>query len=159
LAVKVASEELNGIVTLAGVGRAGTLELNPTTTGPLVAAPLSLTVHVVNPAEDREVGVQAREVRVTGVATAMLPPVAERGMGYPATDEPKVPLTPIDIGLAFGASVTLTTATLPSGIVFVLSPLVRQIYALAPPAQLIVLPADVRIGPGATEKFVTLAAG
>jgi hypothetical protein len=159
VAVKVEREEPNGMVTLAGTGRAGTLELNPTTTGPLVAAPLRLTVHVVTPAEDREAGIHARDVKLTGVATAMLPPVAERGTGYPARDEPKVPLTPMDIGLAFGASVTVTTATLPSGIVFMLSPLVRQMYALAPPAQLIVLPADVSIGPGATEKLVILAAG
>ena len=66
---------------------------------------------------------------------------------------------PMDIELAFGESVTVTTATLPSAIVFVLSPAVRQMYELAPPMQLIVLPADVSAGPAVTEKLVTLAAG
>jgi len=47
VAVKVALEELNGIVTLAGTDGAVTLELNPTTTGLLVAAALRPTVHVV----------------------------------------------------------------------------------------------------------------
>ena len=159
VAVKVALEEFSGIVTLAGTGREGRLELNPTTTGPLVAAALRPTVHVVAPPEDREVGAHTRELKVAGAATAMLPPVAETAMGYPATDAPKAPLTPMDIEPAFGASVTVTTATLPSGIVFVLSPFVRQMYALAPPTQLIVLPADVSTGPGVTEKLVTLAAG
>jgi hypothetical protein len=159
VAVKVALEEFSGIVTLAGTGREGRLELKPTTTGPLVAAALRPTVHVVAPPEDREVGVHTREVKVTGAATAMLPPVAETGIGYPATDAPKAPLTPMDIELALGESVTVTTARLPSGIVFVLSPLVRQMYALAPPTQLSVLPADVSTDPGVTEKLVTLAPG
>jgi hypothetical protein len=128
-------------------------------TGPLVAAELRPTVQVVAPPEDREVGAHTRELKVTGAATAMLPPVAETGMGYPATDAPKAPLTPMDIELAFGASVTVTTATLPSGIVFVLSPFVRQMYELALPTQLTVLPADVSAGPAVTEQLATVAAG
>ena len=159
VAVKVALEKLSGIVTLAGTGRAGTLELNPTTTGPLVAVALRLTVQVVIPPGDREVGAHPTEVRVTGAVTEMLPPVAETATGYPATEAPKVPLTPMDIELALGASVTVTTATMPSGIVFVFIPLVRQMYELALPAQLIILPADVNTAPGVTEKLVTLVEG
>jgi hypothetical protein len=159
VAVKVVLEEFSGIVTLAGTERAGTLELSPTKTGPLVAAALRPTVHVVAPPEAREVGAHTRELKVAGAATAMLPPVAETGTGYPATDAPKAPLMPMDIEPAFGASVTETTATLPSRIVFVLSPFVRQMYELEPPTQLIVLPAAVKTGPGVTEKLVTPAAG
>ena len=159
MAVNVALEEFSGIVTLAGAEREGRLELNPTTTGPLVAAELRPTVHVVAPPEDKDVGAHPRDVKVTGAATAMLPPVPDTGTGYPATDAPKAPLTPTDIELALGESVTVTTATVPSEIMFVFSPLVRQMYALAPPTQLIALPADVSTGPGVTEKLVTLAAG
>jgi hypothetical protein len=135
---------------------AGKLELSPTMTG-LAAAALRLTVQLLVPPEDNELGVHAREV--TDVATKMFPPVPETGMGYPATDAPNVSLTPMENEPAPGASVTVTTATLPSRIVFVFSPLVRQMYALAPPAQLTVLPADINTGPGVTEKLVTLAAG
>ena len=117
-------------------------------------------MHVVAPPDDSEVGAHARELKVTDdVDTKILPPVADTGMGYPATDAPKVSLTLMDIELALWASATVTSATLPSGIVFVLSPFVRQMYALASPAQLIDLPADVSTGPGITEKLVTLAAG
>jgi hypothetical protein len=61
VAVNVTVEEFNGIVTLAGTAMAGTLELNPTTTGPLVAAALRLTVHAVAPPEDREMGAHPRD--------------------------------------------------------------------------------------------------
>jgi hypothetical protein len=157
--VKVALEELSGIVTLGGAGRAGTLELNPTTAGPLVAAAFRLTVHVVDPPVDRELGAHAREDTVKAGVTKMLPPVAETVIGYPAADAPRVPLTPMGIELALGASATVTTATLPSGIVFVFSPLVRQVYAVPPPTQLMLLPADVIAALGVTEKLVTLAEG
>lgn len=156
VAVKVAVKEPVGIVTLAGTMSAGKLELSPITTG-LVAAALRLTVQVLVPPEDNEPGVHAREVK--DATTKMLPPVPDTGMGYPATDAPKVSLTPMENEPAPGASVTVTTATFPSRIVFVFSPLVRQMYALAPPEQLIVLPADINTGPGVTEKLVTLAAG
>ena len=159
VAVKVALEELSGIVTLGGTERAGTVELNPTTTGPLVAAALRPTVHVVAPPEDREVDAHAREETVKAGVTKTLPPVGETAIGYPATDAPKVPLTPMTIELALGASATVTTATLPSGIVFVFSPLVRQVNAVPPPTQLILLPADVMAALGVTEKLVTLAEG
>ena len=159
LAVKVALEEFNGIVTLAGTARAATLELNPTTTAPFVAAALRLTVHVVVPPEDRELAAHPREVRVPGGATRMLPPVAEMGMGYAAPDAPKVLLTPIDIELAPGASATVTSAMPPSGIVFALGPVARQMYELAPPAQLMLLPEDVSAELGDTEKPVTLPKG
>jgi hypothetical protein len=81
VAVKVALEELSGIVTLAGTGKAGTLELNPTMTELPVVAALRLTVQVVISPEDREVGAHPTEVRVTGAATEMLPPVAETAIG------------------------------------------------------------------------------
>jgi hypothetical protein len=159
VAVNVTLEEFNGMVTLAGTAKAGTLELNPTTTGPLVAAALRLTVHVIAPPEDREVGAHPREDTIKAGVTNMLPPVAETAIGYPATDAPRVPLRPMDIELALGASATVTTATLPSGIVFVLSPLVRQVYAVPPPTQLMLLPAEVIAALGVTEKLVTLAEG
>jgi hypothetical protein len=159
VAVKVALEEFNGIVTLAGTVRAGTLELNPTTSVPFVAAALRLTVQVVVPPEGRDVAAHPREVRVTGVPTKMLPPVAEMGMGYPASDAPKVLLTPIDIEPAAGASPTVTSAMPPSGIVFVLNPVARQMYELTPPAQIMLLPEDVSAELGDTEKLVTLAEG
>ena len=156
VAMKVAVKDPAGTVTLAGTTSAGKLELSPITVG-LVIAELTLTVQVLVPPEGNEIGEHASEV--TDAATKMLPPVADTGIGYPATDAPNVSLTPMEIELAPGASVTVTTATFPSAIVFVLRPLVRQIYALAPPAQLIVLPADISTGPGVTEKLVTLAAG
>jgi hypothetical protein len=159
VAVKVALEEPNGIVTLEGTDRASTLELSPATTGLPVAEALRLTVHVVVPPEDREVGAHPMEDRVKAGVTKMLPPVAETVIGYPATDAARVPLTPMDMEPAVGASVTVTTATMPFGIAFVLSPLVRQIYELAPPAQLKVFPAEVNTDPGITEKLVTLAEG
>lgn len=157
VAVKVALEEPNGIVTLAGTTRAGTLELNTTTTGLPVAIALRLTVHVAVPLEDREVGAHPREDTVKAGVTKMLPPVAETGIGFAATDAPRAPLTPMDMLLAVWASATVTTATLPSGMVFVFSPLVRQMYEAAPPAQLMLLPADVIAALGVTEKLVTLA--
>jgi hypothetical protein len=114
---------------------------------------------VVVPPEDREVGAHPMEDRVKAGVTKTLPPVAETVIGYPATDAPRVPLTPMDIELALWASATVTTATLPSGIVFVLSPVVRQVYAVAPPTQSMLLPADVIAELGVTEKLVTLAEG
>ena len=159
VAVKVALEELSGIVTLGGADRAVTLELNATTTGPLPAAAFRLTVHVAIPPEDREVGAHPREDTVKGGVTKMLPLVAETEIGYPSTDAPRVPLMPTDIELALGASATVTTATLPSGIAFVFSPLVRQVYAVPPPTQRMLLPADVIDALGVTEKLVTLAEG
>ena len=81
VAVKVALEELSGIVTLGGADRAGTLELNPTTTGPLVAAALRLTVQVAVPPADREFGAHPREDTVKAGVTKMLPPVAETVIG------------------------------------------------------------------------------
>jgi hypothetical protein len=159
VALNVTLEEFNGIVTLAGAISAGTLELNPTTTGPLIAAVLRPTVHVVAPPEDREAGAHAREETVKAGVTKIFPPVAETETGYPSTDAPSVPLTPMAIELAVGASATVMTATLPSGIVFVFSPLVRQVNAAAPPTQLIPLPAAVIAEPGVTENPVTLAAG
>jgi hypothetical protein len=86
----------------------------------------------------------------TGAATEMLPPVADMGMASPAMDAPNVPLTPIVIELALEASPTVTTATLSFGITFVLSPVATQIYELAPPAQLILLPEDVKAEAGVT---------
>ena len=157
--VKVALEEFTGIVTLAGTARPGTLEVNPATTGPLVAEALRLTVHVAVPPEDREVGAHPREDTVKGGVTKMLPLVAETEIGYPSTDAPRVPLMPMGIELALGVSATVTIATLPSGIVFVFSPLVKQMYAVPPPTQLMLLPADVIAGLGVTEKLVTLADG
>ena len=158
-AANVALEAFNGIVILVGAARAGTLELNPTTTGPLVAAAPRLTVHVVVPPEDSELGVHPREDRVKAGVTKMLPPVVDIKTGYPATDAAMVPPTPMDIELALGASATVTIATLPSGIVFALSPVVRQVNPVAPPMQLRFLPADVIAALGVTEKLVTLAEG
>ena len=159
MAVKVALEAFKGIVTLAGTTRAGRLELSPTTTAPLVAAALKLTVQVAEPPEDSELGAHPTDVRVTGAATLTLPPVAETVMAPPAGDAPRVPLTPIDTELALEASVAVTAATLPFGIVFVLSPLARHLYELALLTQESLLPEDVNTGPGATEKLVTLADG
>jgi hypothetical protein len=159
VALNVTFEEFNGIVTLAGAISAGTLELNPTTTGPLVAAVLRPTVHVVAPPEDIEAGAHAREETVKAGVTKTLPPVAETETGYPSTDAPNVPLTPMAIELAVGASAIVTTATLPSGIVFAFIPVVRQVNAAAPPTQLMPFPAAVIAEPGLTEKPVTPADG
>jgi hypothetical protein len=157
--VNVTLEEFNGIVTLAGTATAGTLELKETTTGLLVPTPFRLTVQVVVPPEDTEVGAHPREDTLKAGVTKMLPPVAETEIGYPSTDAPRVPLTPMDIELALGARATVTTATAPSGIVFVFSPLVRQVKAAAPPMHLMSLPALVIAEPATTEKLVTLAEG
>ena len=80
-------------------------------------------------------------------------------MDNPAADAPKVLPTPIDIELALGASATVTTATPPFGIMFVLSPAATQVYEFAPAVQLMLLPEDVREEAGVTEKPVTLAEG
>jgi hypothetical protein len=157
--VKVALDEFKGIVTLAGTARPGTLELNPTTTALLVAAALRLAVQVLVPPDDRELGAHTTEVRVTAVEMRMFPPVADMGMTFPAREAPIVPLTPMDIEVAFGASATVTTATLPFGIVFVLSPVVKHVYALALPAQVMLLAEDVSAESAVTEKLVTLAEG
>lgn len=159
VAVKVALEEFNGIVIAAGTVRPGTLELNATTVAPFVAAVLRLTVQVLVPPEGRYVGPQVTEVRVTSGVTKMLPPAADTGMASPAKDAPRVLLTPMVSELAFGASATETIATLPSGIVFVLSPVARQVYEPAPPAQVMLLPEDVSAESGATEKLVMLLEG
>src|ERR1039457_148387 len=106
------------MVTLADTARPGTLELNPTTTAPFVAAALRLAVQVLVPPDDRELGAHPTEVMVTGGATKMLPPVADMGMASPAGDAPKVPLTPMNIEVALGSSATVKTASLPFGIVF-----------------------------------------
>lgn len=135
MAVKVALEAFKGIVTVAGTTRAGTLELSPTATAAFVEA-LKLTVQVLVPPEDRELGAHATEVRVGGgamggttggAAIVMLPPVAATGMAYPAGDAPRVPATAMGNEVAVGASTTLTTATLPSGITFELIPVARHV--------------------------------
>jgi hypothetical protein len=159
VAVKVALKEFNGIVTLAGTVRAGTLEFKPTTCAPFVAAALRLTVQVVVPPDGRELAAHPKEVRAAGAATRMLPPFAATGMASPATDAARAPLTPMEIELALGVRAIVTTATPPSGMVLVLSPAARQIYELALPAQVMLLPEDVSAESGATEKLLMLAEG
>jgi len=158
-AVNVALEAFTGIVTLAGTTRPATLELRPTTSALVVAAPLRLTVHVVVAPEGSELDAHPTEVRVTGAGTMMLPPVAETGTAAPAEVAPKAPLTPMEIELVLGASVTVTAAMLPPGIVFVLSPVTRQVYELVPLAHRRLLAAAVTAELGVTEKLVTLAEG
>jgi hypothetical protein len=80
-AVNEALDAFNGIVTLAGTDKAGTLESNPTATEPLVAAALRLTLHVVVPPEDSEFGAHAMEDTDRAGVTKMLPPVDDSVTG------------------------------------------------------------------------------
>ena len=146
-------------VTDAGTVSVALLFDRVTIAPPVGAALLRLTVQVLEALGPRLVGLQASAEMSTGAATEMLPPVADMGMAFPIVDAPNAPLTPIVIELALGASPTVTTATLPFGITFVLNPVATQINELAPPAQLMLLPEDVRAESGVTEKLVTLAEG
>ena len=156
--MNVAEVAAAATVTDAGTVSIALLFDTLTIAPPVGAALLRLTVQVLEALGPRLLGLQASAEMSTG-ATEMLPPIADMGMASPAMDAPKVPLTPIVIELALGASPTVTTATLPFGITFVLSPVATQINELAPPAQLMLLPEDVRAESGVTEKLVTLAEG
>jgi hypothetical protein len=157
--LKLAEVAAAATVTDAGTVSIALLFDTLTIAPPVGAALLRLTVQVLEALGPRLLGLQASAEMSTGAATEMLPPVADMGMAFPIVDAPKVPLTPIVIELALEASPTVTTATLSFGITFVLSPVATQIYELAPPAQYILLPEDVKAEAGVTEKLVTLAEG
>jgi hypothetical protein len=139
-----------GTVTDAGAVSVALLFDRMTIAPPVGAALLRVTVQVLEALGPRLVGLQASAEMSAGAATEMLPPVADMGMAFPIVDAPKVPLTPIVIELAFEASPTVTTATLSFGITFVLRPVATQVYELAPPAQFILLPEDVKAEAGVT---------
>ena len=126
---------------------------------PAGAALVRATVQVLEVLDPRLVGLHVSAEITPGAATKTLPPVAETGMGSAAPDAPTVLPTPIDSESAVGASATVTTAMPPSGIVFALGPVARQMYELASPAQLMLLPDEVSAALGDTEKPVTLPRG
>ena len=159
MALKVAEVAAAVTVTEAGPVRVGLVLDRVTIAPPVGAALVRVTVQVLEELGPRLVGLQVSAEISTGATTEMLPPVADMGMAFPAADAPKVLPTPTVSELALGASTTVTTATLPFGIMFVLSPVATQIYELAPPAQLMPLPEDVRAAAGVTEKLVTPAEG
>ena len=91
--------------------------------------------------------------------TLTVPPVAETATASPPRDAPNAFVTAIATAGAFGASKTETVAATPLGIVFELTPVARQVYALALPAQVTDLFAETNAAPAATVKPVTLADG
>jgi hypothetical protein len=153
------------IVTEAGTANAAALEFSATTVPPEPAAALSPTVHAADAEVPRVAGLQAKEVIVTapgpgGTAdVTILPPADEIGRESPAAETPRPLVTPM-VTLAAGAEVkvTLTTATTPLAIAMAFMPEATQVYAAAPPEQLMDLFAAVD-ALAVTVNLATLDAG
>lgn len=145
-----------GTVTEAGMVRL--VELEPRFTEAPVE-PLTVTVHVLEAPGASVAGAHTRLLAVSGTAVILTdPPVLVVVMPLPAAEAPKLLISPI-VAPLLPDSVTVTVAMLPSPIVVAFIPHAMQIYPLAPPEQVTLLPAAVSAGPAVTVRLDTADAG
>jgi hypothetical protein len=127
LAAKVAEEFPTGTVTKEGTVRTVLLSPSTITTPPVGAGPLRLTVHVDEASELSWLGLQLNDVRLSGAADVIVPPVAVVGIGAPVVDVLTAFVTPIVVLVALAEIVTLTTAITPFWMMFVFSAVSRHV--------------------------------
>lgn len=119
VALKVALEYPAATVTVAGTDSAR-LSVEIATEAPTAgAAPLKVTVQRELPPDPREDGLHASEDGATTVTTA---PAAVVVTGEPFGSLAMVPVRPIAVDCALGASVRVTVATNPEAIPVVFMP-------------------------------------
>src|ERR1044072_1913379 len=100
------------------------------TTAPLDPAAVdSVTVQFPLALAPNVVGLHCREEMTTGVEleTVIVEPVPVVVYASPASVAPSVLMTPTDVRVALGESVTVRTANTPPAIVFVLMPVARHL--------------------------------
>ena len=125
VAVKLALLLPAATVTDAGTVKLLELELSITVAPPVPAGLLKVTVQADDPAELNDVGLQYRELTVTGAAAwgiVIVPPVVETATDAPAREAPMALDTPISVVVALLVSVNVTTATTPLEMVLELRP-------------------------------------
>ncbi len=156
VATKLALADPDGIVTEPGTVRFAELDVR-LTVAPLEA--LTVTVHVLDAPGDKVAGTHPTLLTVVpAVARLTVPPVLVMVMPLPVGEAPRPLTRPIVAPLA-PDSVTATVAIIPSPMAVAFIPEAMQIYPLAPPAQVTVLPADDNAAPAVTLRLETAAAG
>ena len=128
MAVKVAVVLPDPTVTEAGSVNAVALSDRETTAPLAGASALSETVHVEDPPELRDVGVQLSALRVGGggAVAVTVPPTPFKGNEFPVGPAPNVFVTSIVVLATPAAIVTLTRAATPFCITLVFKPASRQ---------------------------------
>ena len=94
---------------------------------PFGAGPLKPTVQVDDPCEDRMLGLQLNNVKLTGPKDVIVPPVATVGIARPAVEVLTAFVTPIMVLVALAETVTLTTAATPFWMVAAFSPVSKHV--------------------------------
>ena len=152
--LKLADVEPPGMVTLAGTGRDSDEEVMFTLALGAVAL-VRVTVQLTFAPDAIDEGLHAMLERAGMVAepTLTAPPEVARRAASPAADAPRAPFTPTPTEAPLSrldARLTVTTATTPSGMAFVLIPHARQVYWPAAAEQFSDLPAPANTGPSVT---------
>jgi hypothetical protein len=126
-----------------------------------VAAPLNVTVQVELPGPVNDVGVQASDCSITGMAAPLTtPPVPVAGMESPVCEAATGALTSTAAELSDVFVVAVTTATTPFAMPVEFIPETRQVYLPAVPLwQDTDLPAAAAEAPAATVTWLICAAG
>ena len=158
VAVKVAVVSPAATVTLCGTDRSALLEVRDTAVPPAGAVPLRETTQLDVPSEFREPSVHASDVSPSGAlapVVVMVEPEPVMAMPPPDAEAPATLDRFRMVPLAVAASVTDTVAAIPFWMMLELSPVARQVYNPADPAQEMALPAAVKAGPAATLMALT----
>lgn len=125
--VKLADVALAATVAEAGTPSRALLSDNVTLVA-AVGAGLIETVQVVDAPEVRLAELHDRDVRLgTTAALVIVPPVEVSAITLPDGEAPELPVTPMEAEAALAASVTLTTATTPLGMIALFMPDARHI--------------------------------
>jgi hypothetical protein len=156
VAVKVAVVVPAPTLTLAGITKAGLLLARATLVPPTGAAWFRVTVHVVLPLELTLVGLQAKTEIMAGVP--IKPPLAAIWSALPDGEALDALVMAMEVPIVALDSVTVATATTPSGIVFWFIPVSKQEYEPEPATHEIDLPAAVAAAPALAE-IATMAEG
>jgi hypothetical protein len=145
-------------VTDAGTERFAEPELRLTVAPPKPAVPLRLTRQLVEAPGANELAVHPRLMGASTLRVPTAPSVPAIGIALPSADAPMASGNPT-VTPALPDRVTATWATTPLAITSEFRPLAMQIYAVAVPAQLMVLLGPDSAGPAVTLKAETFACG
>jgi hypothetical protein len=118
VAMKLAELAPAATATVAGIDSRALLSDNATLAPDETA--FRPTVQVAEAPEDRVPGLQLKDVRLTGAAAEIVPPVAVVGIAVPAAEVLSALVTPI---VVLADTVTVSTTTTPLPITFALRPL------------------------------------
>jgi hypothetical protein len=155
VALKVVLAAPAEISTEAGTTRLAELEPKLTV---VPVEELTATVHRLEPLGAKVEGLHPKLPIVIGLVTFTVPPVVVTGMAFPEDETPRPLATTIAAAL-LPERVTNTVAITPLGIVLAFIPDAIHTYAVAPPAQVTVLLADVKAAPAVTLKLATALEG